>query len=160
MGLGALNTTVLAQVLLKEFAITPTIVRPQGGNTAPSINRKLDERFTECGPTHQNRPRFPHSQSLPSGSVHKPLILIHQRADRMETTVTDNLTKLVTCFTALSNSMKLSQPHTTTQDGRVMVESSDKTWSTGEGSGKPLQYSCLDNPINGMKRQKNYNTRR
>ena len=35
-----------------------------------------------------------------------------------------------------------------------MVESSDKTWSSGEGNGKPLQYSCLENPINSMKRQK------
>ena len=37
---------------------------------------------------------------------------------------------------------------------RVMVESSDKTCSTGEGNGKPLQYSCLENPTNSMKRQK------
>ena len=42
----------------------------------------------------------------------------------------------------------------TTQDGRVMVESSDKMWSTGEGNGKPLQSSCLENPMNSMKRQK------
>ena len=35
----------------------------------------------------------------------------------------------------------------------IMVESSNKTWSTGEGNGKPLQYSCLENPMNGMKRQ-------
>ena len=41
-----------------------------------------------------------------------------------------------------------------TQDGRVTVESSNKMWSTGEGNGKPLQYSCLENPINSMKRQK------
>ena len=41
-----------------------------------------------------------------------------------------------------------------TQDGQVMVESSDKMWSTGEGNGKPLQYSCLENPMNSMKRQK------
>ena len=41
-----------------------------------------------------------------------------------------------------------------TQDGRVMVERSDRTWSTGEGKGKPLQYSCLENPINSMKKQK------
>ena len=34
------------------------------------------------------------------------------------------------------------------------MESSDKTWSTGERNGKPLQYSCLENPINRMKRQK------
>ena len=34
-----------------------------------------------------------------------------------------------------------------------MVESSDKTWSTGEGNGKPLHYSCLENPMNSMKKQ-------
>ena len=34
------------------------------------------------------------------------------------------------------------------------MESSDKTWSTGEGNGKPLQHSCLENPMNSMKRQK------
>ena len=36
----------------------------------------------------------------------------------------------------------------------VMVERSDRKWSTGEGNGKPLQYSCLENPMNSMKRQK------
>ena len=35
----------------------------------------------------------------------------------------------------------------------VMVEGSDKKWSTGEGNGKPLQYSCLENPMNSMKKQ-------
>ena len=35
-----------------------------------------------------------------------------------------------------------------------MLERSDKTWSTGEGNGKPLQYFCLENPMNSMKRQK------
>ena len=34
-----------------------------------------------------------------------------------------------------------------------MVEGSDKVWSAGEGNGKPLQYSCLENPMNSMKRQ-------
>ena len=41
-----------------------------------------------------------------------------------------------------------------TIDGQVMVESSDKMWSTAEGNSKPLQYSCLENPMNSMKRQK------
>ena len=41
-----------------------------------------------------------------------------------------------------------------TQNGWIMLESSDKMWSTVEGSGKPLQYSCLENPMNSMKRQK------
>ena len=40
-----------------------------------------------------------------------------------------------------------------TQDGRVMVERSDRMWSIGEGNGKALQYSCLENPMNSMKRQ-------
>ena len=45
-------------------------------------------------------------------------------------------------------------PCKATQDGQVMVEGSDKMWSTGEGNGRPLQYSCLENPMNSMKRQK------
>ena len=35
-----------------------------------------------------------------------------------------------------------------------MVKRSDRMWSTGERNGKPLQYSCLENPMNSMKRQK------
>ena len=49
--------------------------------------------------------------------------------------------------------MTPSHAHGATQDGRVMVERSDRMSSTGEGNGKPLQYSCLDNPMNSMKRQ-------
>ena len=45
-------------------------------------------------------------------------------------------------------------PYRATQDRQVMVESSDKKWSTGKGNGKPLQYSCLEYPINSMKREK------
>ena len=45
-------------------------------------------------------------------------------------------------------------PCRATQDGRVTVQSSEKTWSTGKGNSKPLQYSCLENPVNSMKRQK------
>ena len=41
-----------------------------------------------------------------------------------------------------------------TQNGRVMVDNSDEMWSTGEGKGKALQYSCLEDPMNSMKRQK------
>ena len=49
--------------------------------------------------------------------------------------------------------MKLSHAHGATQDGWVTVERPDTMWSTGEGNGKPLQYSCLENPMNSMKRQ-------
>ena len=44
-------------------------------------------------------------------------------------------------------------PGGATQDKWVMLERSDRMWSTGEGNGKPLQYSCLENPMNRMKRQ-------
>ena len=40
-----------------------------------------------------------------------------------------------------------------------MVESSDKTWSTGERNVKPLQYSCLENPMNSMRRQRDVTLR-
>ena len=77
----------------------------------------------------------------------------HQRADTLkpysQKTSQSNLTRT----TALSNSMKLSHSHEVTQDRQVMVERSDRMGSTGEGNGKPLQYSCLENPLNSMKRQ-------
>ena len=77
----------------------------------------------------------------------------HQRADRLKpqsqtTSQSDHMDK------ALSNSVKLSLAMWATQNRWVMVESSDKIRSTGEGNGKPLQYSRLENPMNSMKRQK------
>ena len=44
-------------------------------------------------------------------------------------------------------------PCRTTQDRQVMVERSDSMWSIGEGNGKTLQYSCLENPMNSMRRK-------
>ena len=44
-------------------------------------------------------------------------------------------------------------PYGATQDRWVIMERSDRMWSTGEGNGKPLQYSCLENPMNSIKRQ-------
>ena len=56
---------------------------------------------------------------------------------------------------SLHNSMKLwVMPCMASQDRWVIVKSSDKTWSTGGENGKPLQYSCRENSMNGMKRQK------
>ena len=52
---------------------------------------------------------------------------------------------------ALSNS---AMPCRATQDGLVMVESSNKMCFAGERNGKPIQYSFLENPMNSMKRQK------
>ena len=42
-----------------------------------------------------------------------------------------------------------------TQEGWILAERSERMWSTGEGNGKPLQYYCLKNPMNNMKRQSN-----
>ena len=76
----------------------------------------------------------------------------HQRADRRKHNHRQ-LANLIAWTTALSNSMKLSHAHGATQEGQVMVERSDRMRSTGEGNGKPLQYSCLENPMNSRKRQ-------
>ena len=78
----------------------------------------------------------------------------HQGADTLKPYSQETSPSNHTRTTALSNSMKLSHAHGATQNGQVLVERSDRMWSTGEGNGKPLQYSCLENPMNSMKRQK------
>ena len=84
----------------------------------------------------------------------KPLILLHQRADRLKITVTEtNQTDHIDHSLVYLNET-VSHACRATQDRPVMVESSDKMWFTGEGNSKPLQYSCLENPMNSMKRQK------
>ena len=77
----------------------------------------------------------------------------HQRADTLKPNSQKTSQSNHTRTTALSNSMKPSHACGATQEGQVMVERSDKMWSTGERNGKPLQYSCLENPMNSMKRQ-------
>ena len=77
----------------------------------------------------------------------------HQRTDTLKPYSQKTSQSNHTRTTAFSNSMKPSHAHRATQDAQVMVEKSDRAWSTGEGSGKPLQYSCLENPMNSMKRQ-------
>ena len=58
-------------------------------------------------------------------------------------------------ITALCNIMKLwAMPCRATQYRQVMMKSSNKMWSTGEGTGQPPQHSCLENPMNSMKRQR------
>ena len=77
----------------------------------------------------------------------------HQRADTLKPYSQKTSQSNHTRTTVLSNSAKPSHACRATQDGRVMVERPDRMWSTGEGNGKPLQYSCLENPMNSMKRQ-------
>ena len=63
------------------------------------------------------------------------------------------LANMVSQTTALSNSVKPNHAVWGQQDGRVIVEKSDRMWSTAEGNGIPLQCSCLENPMNSIKRQ-------
>ena len=77
----------------------------------------------------------------------------HQKADTLKPYSQKTSQSNHTRTTALSNSMKLNHARGATQDRQVMVERSDRMWSTGKGNGKPLQYSCLENPMNSMKRQ-------
>ena len=100
-----------------------------------------------------NREEIPHAQGKRNPSKTVGVARGHQRANTLKPYSQKASQSNHTRTTALSNSMKLSQARGATQDGQVMVEGSDRTWSTGEGNGKPLQYSCLENPMNSMKRQ-------
>ena len=97
--------------------------------------------------------RYPQVQGKRNPSKMVSVARGHQRADTVKPYSQKTSQSNHTRTTALSNSMKPSHAYGATQDGWVMVERSDRTWSTGEGNGKPLQYSCLENPMNSMKRQ-------
>ena len=77
----------------------------------------------------------------------------HQRSDTLKPQSKKTSQSNHTRTTALSNSMKLSHALWGRPRRAGMVERSDTMWSTGERNGKPLQYSCLENPRNSMKRQ-------
>ena len=96
-GLGALSVSERAWDLLKEVTIifiTSTIVWPLVNNRKrtrpnPSKDNLIKDLLSMALPIRTG-PNFPLSQSLPSGSFHKPLILLDQRADRLKTTITEN----------------------------------------------------------------------
>ena len=104
-------------------------------------------------PPIRTRPSFPLSLSQQEASISLLSFSIRGQKEwkpqSQKTNQTDHMEH------SLSNSMKLwAMPCRATQGGWVIVESSDKTWSTGEGNGKPLQYSCLENPMNSLKRER------
>ena len=103
-----------------------------------------------CWSSHEE---IPHAQGKRNPSKIVDVARGHQRADTLKPYSQKTSQSNHTRTTALSNSMKLSHVGGATQDGRVMVERSDRMWSTGEGNGKPFQYSCLENPMNSIKRQ-------
>ena len=97
--------------------------------------------------------KIPHAQGKRNPSNMVNVARGHERADTLKPYSQKTSQSNHTRTTALSNSVKLSHVCRATQDGWVMVERSERMWSTGEGNGKPLQYSCLENPMNSMKRQ-------
>ena len=96
---------------------------------------------------------IPHTQGKRNPSKMVGVARGHQRADTLKPYSQKTSQFDHTRTTALSNSVKPSHACRATQEGWVMVERSDRMWSTAEGNGKPLQYSCHDNPMNSMKRQ-------
>ena len=96
---------------------------------------------------------IPHAQGKRNPSKMVSVGRGHQRADTLKPYSQKTSQSNHTRTTAFSNSMKPSHTCGATPDGWVMVERSDRMWSTGEGNGKPLQYSCLENAMNSMKRQ-------
>ena len=100
-----------------------------------------------------SREEIPHTQGKRNPSKMVGVTRGHQRANTLKSYSQKTSQSNHTRTTALSNSMKLSYARGATQDGRIMVERFDRMCSTGGGNGKPLQYSCLENPMNSMKRQ-------
>ena len=103
-----------------------------------------------CWSSHEE---IPHAQGNRNTSKMVGVSRGHQRADTLKPCSQKASQSNHTRTTALSTSMKPSHACGATQDGWVMVERSDRMWSTGEGNAKPLQYSCFENPMNSMKRQ-------
>ena len=139
-----------------HYFITSTIVWPQvkqqGGDTAGPINRKneLNINWAWPCPSEQDPKSIYPMRKFPWTSYP-----YSSEGRQTENPNPRKLTKLITWPTTLSNSIKLwAMQCRATQEGQVMMESSDKMWSTGEGKDKQLQYSCLRNPMISMKRQK------
>ena len=96
---------------------------------------------------------IPHAQGKRNPSKMVGVTRGHHRADTLKPYSQKTSQSNNTRTTALSDLMKPSHAPGATQDWRVMVDRSDRMWSTGEGNGKPLQYSCLENSTNSMKSQ-------
>ena len=97
-----------------------------------------------------SREEIPHAQGKRNASKMVGVARGHQRADTLKPYSQKTSQSNHSRTTALSNSMKPSHACEATQDGWVVVERPDRMSSTGERNGKPLQYSCLENPVNSM----------
>ena len=135
--------------------LTLALGQTTGREHSPAYQQKIGlkiHRAWPCPP--EQEPGLLTAGTSQSGNFHKPLILIHQRADRTKPP-SQKTNQNWSCGSQPCLTQWNYEPcHRAMQNGRVMVDSSDKMWSTGEGNGKPLQHSCLENPMNCMKRQK------
>ena len=126
----------------------------EGTQPCPSTENWIKDLLSMALPIRK-RPSFPTQSVTPIRNFPWASYTYPSEGRQNENHNHRKLIKLITWTTALSNSMKIwATLSRATQDGEVMVESSDKMWSTGEGNGKPLQYSCLENPMKSMKKQK------
>ena len=100
-----------------------------------------------------SREGIPHVQGKRNPSKTVGVAREHQRTDTLKAYSQKTSQSDHTRTTALTNSMKLSHALWGHPRQAGMVERSDTMWSPGEGNGKPLQCSCLENPMNSMKRQ-------
>ena len=117
-------------------------VRKGGGEEIPLVQGK-EQWLRFAGASHEE---IPHAQGKRNPSKMVGVARGHQRANTLKPYSQKTSQSNHTRTTALSNSMKLSHAHGATQDGRVMVERSERMWPTGEGNGKPLQYLALRTP--------------
>ena len=124
-------------------------VRNGGGKEIPLIQGK-EQRLCFAGAAVK---RYPHVQGKRNPSKMVGVARGHQRANTLKPYSQKTSQSNHIRTTALTNSMKPSYARRANQDGWIMVERSDRMWSTGEGNGQPLQYSCLENPMSSMKRQ-------
>ena len=126
-----------------------------GREHSPTHQQKIGLKIYWVWPCPSEQDPVSPSISLSHQEASISLLSLSIRGQTERKPQSQKLIKLITWTTALFNSVKLwALPCRATQDGRVIVESSDKMWSTGERNGKRLQYSCLENPMNRMKRQK------
>ena len=85
--MGPLNEVYI--IFITSTTVWPQVNNMEGTQLHPSTENCINDLLSMALPI-RTRPIFPLSQSLPSGGFHKPLIFIHQRADRLKTTITEN----------------------------------------------------------------------
>ena len=125
----------------------------EGTQPCPSTENWVKDLLSMAPPI-RTRPSLPLSQSLPS-EASISLFPYPSEGRQNENHNYKKLIKLITWTTTLSNSMKLwAMPCRATQDEQVMVESSDKTWSTGEGMANHLNILYLRTPWTVWKSKK------